>query len=108
MTTGYPSMVRSPIHDSTREAGLSLDGVSRPEPLEGVVSAVVAAVTARRAPRDVATTRRGRAEMALARHAPSLADRVVRRTVAARVTAGAFAEAPLAEGLRRRHGRDNK
>ncbi len=70
VTTVYPSMVRSPIHDSTREAGLSLDGVSRPEPLEGVVAAVVSAVTARRAPRDVATTRRGRAEMALARHAP--------------------------------------
>ncbi|MGA5804664.1 SDR family NAD(P)-dependent oxidoreductase [Streptomyces cellulosae] len=105
VTTVYPSMVNSPIHDSTRAAGLSLDGVSRPEPLEGVVSAVVAAVTARRAPRDVATTRRGRAEMALARHAPSLADRIVRRTVAARVAAGTFAEAPLAEGLRRRHGR---
>ncbi|WP_261675745.1 SDR family NAD(P)-dependent oxidoreductase [Streptomyces lusitanus] len=105
VTTVYPSMVRSPIHDSTREAGLSLDGVSRPEPLEGVVSAVVAAVTARRAPRDVATTRRGRAEMTLARHAPSLADRIVRRTVAARVTAGAFTKAPLAEGLRRRYGR---
>ncbi|CAL9414670.1 SDR family NAD(P)-dependent oxidoreductase [Streptomyces cellulosae] len=105
VTTVYPSMVNSPIHDSTREAGLSLDGVSRPEPLEGVVSAVVAAVTARRAPRDVATTRRGRAEITLARHAPSLADRIVRRTVAARVAAGAFAEAPLAEGLRRRYGR---
>ncbi|MGA5324541.1 SDR family NAD(P)-dependent oxidoreductase [Streptomyces griseoincarnatus] len=105
VTTVYPSMVRSPIHDSTREAGLSLDGVSRPEPLQGVVSAVVAAVTARRAPRDVATTRRGRAEMALARHAPSLADLIVLRTVAARVAAGAFAKAPLAEGLRRRHGR---
>ncbi|MCC9688669.1 SDR family NAD(P)-dependent oxidoreductase [Streptomyces sp. MNU103] len=105
VTTVYPSMVRSPIHDSTREAGLSLDGVSRPEPLEGVVSAVVAAVTARRAPRDVATTRRGRAEMTLARHAPSLTDRIVRRTVAARVTAGAFAKAPLAEGLRRRYER---
>ncbi|WP_233227919.1 hypothetical protein [Streptomyces sp. BSE7-9] len=69
------------------------------------MSAVVAAVTARRAQRDVATTRRGQAGMALARHAPSLAGRVVRRTVAARVTAGAFAKAPLAEGLRRRHGR---
>ncbi|MCA2201040.1 hypothetical protein [Streptomyces sp. SMS_SU21] len=108
MTTVYPSMVLSPIHDSTRKTGLSLEGVSRPEPLEGVVSAVVATVTARRAPRDVATTRRGRAEMALARHAPSLADLIVLRTVAARVAAGAFAKAPLAEGLRRRHGRDNK
>ncbi|MER6403779.1 SDR family NAD(P)-dependent oxidoreductase [Streptomyces viridosporus] len=105
VTTVYPSMVRSPIHDSTRAAGLSLDGVSRPEPLEGVVSAVVSAVMAGRAPRDVATTRRGRIEMALARHAPALADRVVRRTVAARLAAGAFDRAPLAEGLRRRAGR---
>ncbi|MEU2387367.1 SDR family NAD(P)-dependent oxidoreductase [Streptomyces sp. NPDC012461] len=105
VTTVYPSMVRSPIHDSTREAGLSLDGVSRPEPLDGVVAAVVSAVTARRAPRDVATTRRGRTEMALARHVPALADRIVRRTVASRLAAGAFAKAPLAEGLRRRHGR---
>ncbi|NUV52395.1 SDR family NAD(P)-dependent oxidoreductase [Streptomyces coelicolor] len=104
VTTVYPSMVRSPIHDSTREAGLSLDGVSRPEPLQGVVSAVVAAVTARRAPRDVATTRRGRAEMALARHAPSLADLIVLRTVAARVAAGAFAKAPLAEAAAARAG----
>lgn len=106
VTTVYPSMVRSPIHDSTREAGLSLEGVSRPEPLEGVVSAVVSSVTARRPPRDVATTRRGRVEMALARHAPALTDRIVRRTVAARLTAGAFAKAPLAEGLRRRAGSD--
>ncbi|WP_345584705.1 hypothetical protein [Streptomyces prasinosporus] len=69
------------------------------------MSAVVSAVTAARAPRDVATTRRGRIEMALARHAPALADRVVRRTVAARLAAGAFDRAPLAEGLRRRAGR---
>ncbi|WP_146057891.1 SDR family oxidoreductase, partial [Streptomyces sp. SM9] len=52
VTTVYPSMVASPIHDTTRAAGLSLDGVSRPEPVEGVVDAVVAAATAPRAPRD--------------------------------------------------------
>ncbi|MFF8565909.1 SDR family NAD(P)-dependent oxidoreductase [Streptomyces albidoflavus] len=103
VTTVYPSMVASPIHDTTRAAGLSLDGVSRPEPVAGVVDAVVAAATARRAPRDLATTSRGRLEMAFARHAPALADRVVRRTVAARVGAGAFRDAPLAAGLVRRH-----
>ncbi|KPC92389.1 hypothetical protein ADL27_25315, partial [Streptomyces sp. NRRL F-6602] len=48
VTTVYPSMVASPIHDTTRAAGLSLDGVSRPEPVEGVVDAVVAAATAPR------------------------------------------------------------
>lgn len=103
VTTVYPSMVRSPIHDSTRQAGLSLDAVSRPEPVEGVVDAIVRAVTARRAPRDVATTVRGRVEMMVGRHAPSLADRLVRRTVAARVAAGDFADAPLAAGMVGRH-----
>ncbi|GAA3409461.1 SDR family NAD(P)-dependent oxidoreductase [Streptosporangium vulgare] len=103
VTTVYPSMVRSPIHDSTRQAGLSLDAVSRPEPVEGVVDAIVRAVTARRAPRDVATTVRGRVEMMVGRHAPSLADRLVRRTVAARVAAGDFADAPLAAGMVSRH-----
>ncbi|WP_440071686.1 SDR family NAD(P)-dependent oxidoreductase [Streptosporangium sp. OZ121] len=105
VTTVYPSMVRSPIHDSTRQAGLSLDAVSRPEPVEGVVDAIVRAVTARRAPRDVATTVRGRVEMMVGRHAPSLADRLVRRTVAARVAAGDFANAPLAAGMVSRHRR---
>lgn len=103
VTTVYPSMVASPIHDSTRQAGLSLDKVSRPEPLEGVVDAVEHALTAAKAPRDVATTRRGRLEMAVGRHAPRLADRLVNRTVAARVEAGDFADAPLAQGLVRRH-----
>ncbi|MEV4543491.1 SDR family NAD(P)-dependent oxidoreductase [Micromonospora echinaurantiaca] len=99
----YPSMVASPIHDSTAEAGLSLRGVSRPEPVQGVVRAIQRAATARRAPRDVATTRRGRLELALARHAPGLADRLVRRTVAARIAAGDLDAAPLAAGMVRRH-----
>ncbi|KAB1935016.1 SDR family NAD(P)-dependent oxidoreductase [Micromonospora sp. ALFpr18c] len=99
----YPSMVASPIHDSTAAAGLSLRGVSRPEPVDGVVTAILRAATARRAPRDVATTRRGRLEMAVARHAPALADRMVRRTLAARLTAGDLDAAPLAAGMLRRH-----
>lgn len=99
----YPSMVASPIHDSTADAGLSLNGVSRPEPVAGVVAAILHAATARRAPRDVATTGRGRLELALARHAPRLADRLVRRTVSARLAAGDLDAAPLAAGMRRRH-----
>ncbi|MER7417038.1 SDR family oxidoreductase [Micromonospora peucetia] len=99
----YPSMVASPIHDSTADAGLSLEGVSRPEPVQGVVAAILRAATARRAPRDVATTRRGRLELAFARHAPTLADRLVRRTVATRIAAGDLDAAPLAAGMLRRH-----
>ncbi|MFC8849582.1 MULTISPECIES: SDR family NAD(P)-dependent oxidoreductase [unclassified Micromonospora] len=103
VTVVYPSMVASPIHDSTVRAGLSLDGVSRPEPVEGVVAAILRAAAARRAPRDVATTARGRLELAVARHAPALADRLVRRTVAGRIAAGDLDGAPLAAGLVRRH-----
>ncbi|MER7892702.1 SDR family NAD(P)-dependent oxidoreductase [Micromonospora sp. NPDC094482] len=99
----YPSMVESSIHDSTVRAGLSLQGVSRLEPVQGVVKAIQRAATARRAPRDVPTTTRGRLELALARHAPGLADRLVRRTVAARIAAGDLDAAPLAAGMLRRH-----
>jgi NAD(P)-dependent dehydrogenase (short-subunit alcohol dehydrogenase family) len=98
----YPSMVASPIHDSTAAAGLSLQGVSRLEPVEGVIAAILRAATARRAPRDVPTTARGRLEMAVARHFPSLSDALVRRTVAGRLAAGSFDGAPLASGLVRR------
>ncbi|GIF76529.1 SDR family NAD(P)-dependent oxidoreductase [Asanoa siamensis] len=102
VTVVYPSMIASPIHDSTAAAGLSLEGVSRYEPIEGVVGAVVRAATARRAPADLATTRRGRVELTIARHLPGLARRMVNRTVAGRLAAGAFDGAALAEGLRRR------
>ncbi|GII99823.1 short-subunit dehydrogenase [Sediminihabitans luteus] len=101
----YPSMVASPIHSSTADAGLSLQGVSRYEPVEGVVAAILRCATSRRPLRDVPTTRRGRLEMALARHLPAVADRQVRRTIAARVRAGDLDAAPLAAGLVERVGR---
>jgi NAD(P)-dependent dehydrogenase (short-subunit alcohol dehydrogenase family) len=105
VSTVYPSMVRSPIHDTTRQAGLSLEGVSHFEPLEGVVAAVVTAALARTAPRDVATSRRGTVEFLLARHAPALVDVVVQRIVTARLDSGAFDAAPIAAGMVRRRGR---
>ncbi|WP_329100795.1 SDR family NAD(P)-dependent oxidoreductase [Micromonospora sp. NBC_01699] len=101
----YPSMVASPIHDASAAAGLSLRGVSRYEPVEGVVDAILRAATAHRAPRDVATTGRGRVELFLARHLPSLAGAMVRRTIARRIAAGDLDRAPLSEGMRRRAGR---
>ncbi|GIH02971.1 hypothetical protein Rhe02_10380 [Rhizocola hellebori] len=100
----YPSMVASPIHDASAQAGLSLQGVSRYEPAAGVVSAILRAATARKAPRNVATTRRGRLEMAIARHFPALADRMVRRTIATRIGKGDLDAAPLAAAMVRRHG----
>jgi NAD(P)-dependent dehydrogenase (short-subunit alcohol dehydrogenase family) len=103
VTCVYPSAVRSPIHDSTAAAGLSLEGMSRYEPLEGVVDTVLRAALGRRVRRDLPTTRRGAVEFFLARHLPAVADRIVARTLAGRVRDGAFEGAELAGGLVERH-----
>lgn len=103
VTVIYPSMVASPIHDATAQAGLSLDGVSRYEPASGVIDAIVRGATSAKPLRDVATTRRGRFEMAVARHFPALAGAMVRRTIKTRIAAGDLDGAPLAAGMVRRH-----
>lgn len=106
VTCVYPSAVRSPIHDSTAKAGLSLEGMSRYEPLEGVVSTVMEAILSRRVRRDLATTRRGAAELFMARHLPGLTDAIVARALAGRVGAGAFDGAELAAGIVARHNEE--
>ncbi|MEV0663698.1 SDR family NAD(P)-dependent oxidoreductase [Actinomadura luteofluorescens] len=103
VTCVYPSAVRSPIHDSTAAAGLSLEGMSRYEPLEGVVRTVLRAALDGRPRRDLPTTRRGAVEFFLARHLPALTDRIVARTLAGRVRSGAFKGAELAAGVVARH-----
>jgi NAD(P)-dependent dehydrogenase (short-subunit alcohol dehydrogenase family) len=103
VTCVYPSAVRSPIHDSTAAAGLSLEGMSQYEPLEGVVDAVLRAALGRRLRRDLPTTRRGAVEFFLARHLPAVTDRIVARTLAGRVRSGAFGDAELAAGVVARH-----
>lgn len=103
VTTIYPSAVRSPIHDSTAAAGLSLEGMSSYEPLEGVVDAVLDAALRKRPRRDVATTRRGALELFLARHVPGLTDRLVARALASRLRSGELDDAELAAGVRERH-----
>ncbi|GGY59700.1 SDR family NAD(P)-dependent oxidoreductase [Streptomyces omiyaensis] len=100
----YPSAVRSPIHDSTRAAGLSLEGMSVYEPLDGVVGAIERTALAVRPRRDVTTTRKGAVEFFLARHLPALTDRIVARTLSARAAAGAFEGAALAAGVVERNG----
>ncbi|MGP4023304.1 hypothetical protein [Actinomadura sp. 3N407] len=98
--------MRSPIHDSTAAAALSLEGVSRHEPLDGAVDAVLHAAPARRPRRGVTTTRRGAVELFQVRHLPALTDRTVARTFAGRVRSGAFRGAETAAGVvRRRAGR---
>jgi NAD(P)-dependent dehydrogenase (short-subunit alcohol dehydrogenase family) len=103
VTSVYPSAVRSPIHDSTAKAGLSLEGMSQYEPLEGVIDTVLRAAFDRRVHRDMATTKRGGAELFLARHMPRLSDRIIARTLAGKIEGGAFEGADLASGLVARH-----
>jgi NAD(P)-dependent dehydrogenase (short-subunit alcohol dehydrogenase family) len=105
VTCIHPAFVRTPIHDRTREAGLQLEGFSREEPLEQVVATIVGACEDARPGRDVAVTRGGALQMAVARHMPKLVDRVVARTLAKRIASGELDGADVAAGLRLRHGR---
>ena len=105
VTCVHPAYVRTPIHDSTKAAGLQLEGFSREEPLERVVATIVNACEADRPPRETAVTRGGKLQLAVARHLPGFVDRVVARTLAKRVAAGELDGAEIAAGLRRRHGR---
>jgi NAD(P)-dependent dehydrogenase (short-subunit alcohol dehydrogenase family) len=102
----HPAMVRTPIHDTTKAAGLSLDGVSTEEDIDDVVARIVSASLDARPKRDAAVSRAGKVQLWVARHAPRLVDRVVARQVRGRVAAGAFDSAALADGLRHRHGRE--
>ena len=102
VTCVHPAFIRTPIHDRTRAAGLQLEGFSREEPLDGVVAKIVAAAGAP-AGRDVAITRGGALQLAVARHFPGVVDRVVARTLRRRVAQGELDGAPIAAGLRKRH-----
>ena len=99
----HPAFVRTPIHDTTREAGLRLEGFSREEPLERVIAAIVKGAESARPPRDIAVTRGGAIQIAVARHLPGVVDRVVAKRLAKSVAAGDLDSAGLAEGLRARH-----
>ena len=93
-----------PRADARRRA-CNLEGFSREEPIEQVVATIVDACTTGKPRRDVAVTRGGRVQLAVARHLPGVVDRVVARTLAKRVAAGELDGADIAAGLRERHGR---
>jgi NAD(P)-dependent dehydrogenase (short-subunit alcohol dehydrogenase family) len=105
VTCIHPAYIRTPIHERTKAAGLQLEGFSREEPLEGVVAKILQACDGA-GRRDVAITRGGGLQLAVARHLPGLVDRVVARTLRKRIAAGELDGAPIAAPLRRRHGRD--
>lgn len=102
VTTVYPGYIRTPIHDASTAAGLSLAGVAREEPLCAAAETLASAVLDRPR-RDVATTRRGAFEYSLLRLLPrALVDRLARDRVRASMRAGHYDDAPLAADLARR------
>lgn len=104
VTTVYPGYVNTAIHERSRAAGVALDGLVPTESVRDTVLAVVRAAAARKAPRDVASTRVGTAAFRLARHAPGLVDRAVAAHLRHLVRTHTFEDAELAAGFRERHG----
>jgi NAD(P)-dependent dehydrogenase (short-subunit alcohol dehydrogenase family) len=101
--TVYPGYVDTPIHDRSRKAGVSLDGLVPAEQIRDTVLTVISAAAARRAPRDVASTGAGQGARRLARHAPGLLDRAVSARVGRLARHDQFSGAAVAQGLRDRH-----
>jgi NAD(P)-dependent dehydrogenase (short-subunit alcohol dehydrogenase family) len=103
VTTVYPGYVDTPIHDRSRAAGVSLDGLVPAERIRDTVLTAVSAAAAARPPRDVAATGPGTGARLLARHAPGLLDRAVAARVGRLARHDQFSGAALAAGLRDRH-----
>ena len=96
VTTVYPGYIRTPIHESAAAAGIRLEGAV---PAERVQDAARALARAALGPpvRDLATTRRGALNYALAARAPrGLMDRIVRTQVRRLARRGHFGGSELA------------
>ncbi|HZR44206.1 MAG TPA: SDR family oxidoreductase [Ktedonobacteraceae bacterium] len=103
VTTIYPGYIKTPIHKHAEAAGVSLSGLVREEPLSAMIQTTVRACTGKPR-RDLATTRRGQFEIALARHFPALVDRVILRRVHRLAGQKRYEHAPLAFGMLKRLG----
>src|SRR6201996_8169760 len=115
VTTVYPGYVDTPIHDRSRAAGVSLDGLVPAERIRDTVLTAVSAAAADHPPRDVGSTRPGTGARVLARHAPGAGAGWRPRHAPGRLDGGGaarpgrlarhgdFAGAALAAGLRDRH-----
>jgi NAD(P)-dependent dehydrogenase (short-subunit alcohol dehydrogenase family) len=104
VTTVYPGYIRTPIHDASVAAGLSLETTTRPQSPADVADTVLRALTASRPPRDVACTALGRFELAASRHLPRTVDAVIRRRLRRDLARGRHLSAPLAAAMRARLG----
>ncbi len=104
VTTVYPGYIRTPIHDASVAAGLSLEAATRAQLPADVVATVMRALTATRPPRDLACTPLGRFELAASRHLPGAVDAAIRRRLRRDLVRGRHSTAPLAAGMRGRLG----
>lgn len=96
VTTVYPGYVRTPIHDASAAAGLSMEGQVRREEVDDIVATVLRALSAPRPRRDTAATRAGNVELWLARHLPRLVDGVIHARVVRDMRRGRYDGVPLA------------
>ncbi|GGM42394.1 hypothetical protein GCM10012275_11700 [Longimycelium tulufanense] len=101
VTTVYPGYVRTPIHDASRRAGLSLEGKVPAEREKHVVNTLVRTLAAHRPPRDTGTTWWGGACIRLARMFPKSADRIVLLRHRYDVSRGHYDSVPLAQQMLR-------
>jgi NAD(P)-dependent dehydrogenase (short-subunit alcohol dehydrogenase family) len=96
VTTVYPGYIRTPIHDTSKAAGIALEGAVPAESLEGAAATLVRAALGRPV-RDLATTREGTVQYALARRVPRrLMDRLTLMRMKSLARRGHFAESRLA------------
>jgi NAD(P)-dependent dehydrogenase (short-subunit alcohol dehydrogenase family) len=95
VTTVYPMYMKTGLHAPGERAGLFIDGLLREETVDDAARAIVRAAFGPLV-RDMATTPMARVELAVARHLPALADRIVRWRVGRLASAGRFAGAELA------------
>jgi NAD(P)-dependent dehydrogenase (short-subunit alcohol dehydrogenase family) len=103
VTTVYPGYIRTPIHDASNEDGFALDGVVPAEPLESAAATLMRAALGRRAPRDLATTRRGGVEYAFLSRTPGVVvDRAMRGRLRQLARKGHFDRSQVARDFIRR------
>jgi NAD(P)-dependent dehydrogenase (short-subunit alcohol dehydrogenase family) len=99
VTTVYPGFIRTPIHDSAGAEGLGLDEAVPAERLEDAARTLARAALGPPA-RDLAVTRRGTVQYALARRAPRrLLDFLIRSRVRSLARNGHFDDSRLAADL---------
>jgi NAD(P)-dependent dehydrogenase (short-subunit alcohol dehydrogenase family) len=103
VTTVYPGYIRTPIHDASNEDGFALEGVVPAESLRSAARTLTRAALGRRAPRDLATTRRAQVEYAFLSRTPgAVIDRAMRGRLRQLARQGHFDRSQVARDFVRR------